>query len=67
MVVLVQQELSNITQGKTSMTNAVPTAEVVADDWPHENAVAEEQQAQPVVEQQAEFEVEGIGGDMNAD
>ena len=37
MIVLVQQELSNITQGETSMTHAVPTAEVVADDWPHEN------------------------------
>jgi len=66
MVVL--QELSNITQGETSMTHAVPAVEVVAKtDWPHENAVAEEQQAQPVVEQQAEFEVEGIGSDMNAD
>jgi hypothetical protein len=30
LVVLVQQELSNITQGETSMTHAVPAVEVVA-------------------------------------
>ena len=68
LVELVQQKLANVTQGESSTSHVVQVAEVVAEtDWPHENAAAEEQQAQPVVEEQAEFEVEGIGGNMNAD
>jgi len=68
LVGLVQQELANISQGESSMRNVVPATEVVAEtDWPHENATAEEQEAQPAVQHQVEYEVEGIGGDMNAD
>ena len=68
LVVFVQQELANVTQGESSMSHAVAATEVVAEtDWPHENVTAEEHVAQPAVEQQAEYEVEGIGGDMNAD
>ena len=64
LVVLVQQELANITPGESSMSHIVATTEEVAEtDWPHENATAEE----PVVQQQVEYEIEGIDGDITAD
>ena len=50
LVGLVQQELANVSQGESSMSHVVPATEVVAEtDWPHENATAEEQEAQPAV------------------
>ena len=67
-VVLVQQELANVTQGESSMSHAVPATEAVAEiDWLHENGTAEEYEAQPGVQKQVEYEVEGIGSDINAD
>ena len=39
------------------------TEEVAETDWPHENATAEEH----VVQQQVEYEIEGIGGNITAD
>jgi hypothetical protein len=71
LVVLVQQEMANETQGESSMGHAVPATEVVAEiDWPHENAIAEEHEAHSVVHEQVQHEVEGgdekFGGDMNA-
>jgi len=46
LVVLVQQELANITKGESSMSHVVAATEVVAEtDWAYENATAEEQQA----------------------
>ena len=42
LVVLVQQELANETQGESS--HAVPATEKVAEtEWPSENSVAEDQ------------------------
>ena len=39
LVVLVQQELANVTLGESSMSHTVAAIEVVAEiDWPHENA-----------------------------
>ena len=72
LVVLVQQEMANETQGESSMGHAIPTTEVVAEtEWPHENAIAEEHEAQPVVHEQVQHEVEDgveeFGGEMNAD
>jgi len=68
LVVLVQQELANLTAGESSMSHAGAALEEVTEtDWPHENATAEEVEVQPVVEQQDEYEIEGIGGDMTAD
>ena len=68
LVVLVQQELANVTLGESSMSHTVAAIEVVAEiDWPHENATVEELEVQPVVQQQAEYEIEGIGGDITAD
>jgi len=67
-LVLVQQELANITPGESSMSHVIAATEEVAEtDWPQENATAEEVEVQPVVEQQVEYEIEGIGGDMTAD
>ena len=43
LVVLVQQELANVTAGESSMSHAVGAPKEVAEiDWPHENATAEE-------------------------
>ena len=43
LVVLVQQELANVTAGESSMSHAIAATEEVAEtDWPHENATAEE-------------------------
>ena len=68
LVVLFQQELANITPRESSMSHAVAATEEVAEtDWPHENATAEEVEVQPVVQQQVEYEIEGIGGDITAD
>ena len=72
LVVLVEQEMANDTQGESSISHAVPATEVVAEtDWPHENAFAEEQVAQPVAHEQVQHEVEGgdeeLGLEMNAD
>ena len=68
LVVLVQQELANITLGESSMSHGVAaTKEVVETDWPHENATAEEVEVQPVVQQHDEYEIEGIGSDITAD
>ena len=68
LVGLVQQELANVTQGESSMSHAVPATEAVAEiDWLHENGTAEEYEAQPGVQKQVEYEVEGIGSDINAD
>ena len=51
LVVLVQQQLTNETQGESS--HDIPAAEVVAQtDWPPENSGAEDQQSQPEVNQQ---------------
>ena len=66
LVVFVQQELAMETQGESSMS---PAIEVVFEtNWPHENAIEE---AQPMVHEQVEHEVEGaneeFGSDMNAD
>ena len=59
---------ANLTARESSMRHAGAAPEEVAEtNWPHENVTAEEHVAQPAVEQQAEYEVEGIGGDMNAD
>jgi len=50
------------------MSHAGAAPEEVAEtNWPHENATAEEVEVQPVVEQQDEYEIEGIGGDITAD
>ena len=58
LVVLIEQQLANETQGVSS--HAVPAAEVFAEtDWPPENSVAEDQQSQSEVEQQVEHETEG--------
>ena len=52
LVVLVQQELANVTAGESSMSHAIAAIEEVAEtDWPHENATIEEVEVQPVVEQ----------------
>ena len=68
LVVLVQQELANITPGESSMSHVVAATEEVAEtDWPHENTTAEELEVQPVVQQLVEYEIEGIGGDITAD
>ena len=68
LVVLVQQELANLTAGESSMSHVGAAPEKVAEtDWPHENATAEEVEVQPVVQQQVEYEIEGIGGDITAD
>ena len=68
LVVLMQQELANLTAGESSMSHACAAPEEVAEtDWPHENATVEEVEVQPVVEQQDEYEIEGIGGDMIVD
>ena len=57
LVVLVQQQLANETQGESS--HDVPAAEVVTEtDWPPENSGAEDQQSQPEVNQQAEHQTE---------
>jgi len=69
-VVLVEQQLANETQGESS--HVVPAAEVVTEtDWPPENSVAENQQSQPEVDQQAKHNTEGgdweFGGHMIAD
>ena len=46
LVVLVQQELANVTKGESSMSHVVAATEVVAEtDWAYENATTEEQQA----------------------
>jgi len=51
-VVLVEQQLANETQGESS--HAVTATEMVAEiKWPPENSVAEDQQSQPEVHQQA--------------
>jgi len=70
LVVLIQQQLTNETQGESS--HDVPAAEVVTEtDWPPENSVAENQQSQPEVDQQAEHNTEGgdweFGGHMIAE
>ena len=58
LIVLVEQQLANETQGESS--HVVPAAEVVAEtDWPPENSVAEDQQSLPEVDQQAEHDTEG--------
>ena len=50
LVVLVQQELANQTQGESS--HDVPATEKVAEtEWPPENSVVEDQQSQPEVHQ----------------
>ena len=50
LVVLVQQELANVTPGESSMSHVIAAIEEVAEtDWPHENATAEEVEVQPVV------------------
>ena len=72
LVVLVQQEMANETQGESRTGHAVPATEVVAETkGPHENAIVEEHEAQPVVHEQVQHEVEcgdeEFGGDMNAD
>jgi len=69
-VVLIEQQLANETQGESS--HVVPAAEVVTEtDWPPENSVAENQQSQPEVDQQAKHNTEGgdweFGGHMIAD
>ena len=68
LVVLIQQKLTNVTPGESSMSHAVAATGVVAEtDWPHENTTAEELEVQPVVQQLVEYEIEGIGGDITAD
>ena len=58
LVVLIEQQLANKTQGESS--HVVPAAEVVTEtDWPPENSVAENQQSQPEVDQQVEHNTEG--------
>ena len=43
LVVLVQQEQANVTQGESSTSHAIQATEVVAEtDWPHENVTAGE-------------------------
>ena len=69
---LVQQEMANDSQGGSSMSHVICASEVVAEiEWPHENAIAEEHEAQPVVHEQVQHEVEDgveeFGGEMNAD
>ena len=45
LVVLVQQQLANETQGESS--HAVPATEMVAEtEWPPENCIAEDQHSQ---------------------
>ena len=70
LVVLVEQQLANKTQGESS--HAVPAAEVFAEtDCPTENSIVEDQQSQPEVDQQAKHETEGgdweFGGHIIAD
>jgi len=70
LVVLIQQELANETQGESS--HAVAATEMVAEtECPSENLVAEDQQSQHEVHQQAKHETEGgdweFGGHMIAD
>ena len=72
LVVLVQQEMANNSEGGGSMSHVVCASEEVAEiEWPHENAIAEEHEAQPVVHEQVQHEVEGgdeeLGLEMNAD
>ena len=72
LVVLVQQEMANNSEGGSSMSHVVCASEVVAEiEWPHENAIAEEHKVQPVVHEQVQHEVEDgveeFGGEMNAD
>ena len=46
----VQQEMANDSQGGRSMSHVNRATEIVAEtEWPHENAIAEEHEAQPVV------------------
>ena len=70
LVVLVQQELANETQGESS--HAVAATEMVAEtEWPFENSVAEDQQSQPEVNQQAKHQTKAgnweFGAHMIAD
>ena len=52
LIVLVQQQLANETQGESG--HAIPATELVAKtEWPPENSIAEDQQSQPEVHQQA--------------
>ena len=58
LVVLVEQQLANKSQGESS--HVVPAVEVFAEtDWSPENSVVEDQQSQPEVDQQVEHETEG--------
>ena len=64
--------MANDSQGGSSMSHVNRATEIVAEtEWPHENAIAEEHEAQPVVHEQVQHEVEcgdeEFGGDMNAD
>jgi len=72
LIVLVQQEVPNDSQGESSMSNIIRAVEVATEtEWPDKNAIAKEHEAQPIVYLQVQHDVEcgdqDLGGEMNAD